>query len=230
MFNTYNYWSILISAYLYSHESMSSYLPQTEPQGDIGHLSKIDRKPKGIGTELKNVADVRSNIMLGQEIQRGKLAMSKFKYVDKFGPSAGCACRLAEMGKDCFKKKRCAVPKTKLFLDAGFGNLRTYQALRDADIEAVMAIKHGKGGMPKQEILNLTKEWPCGASLVLRCTTGIPIGQNGEVRHPIFVFYKSGKSSSVLQFFHNIPYLVTNSYVVYFVRLISILRWTRDEA
>lgn len=173
---------------------MSFYLPQTEKNGDIPHLSKIDRKPKPIGAEIKNCADGNSEIMLGLEIQEGKVAMSKAKYVGEYGylPTAACARRLVDMPKTCFKTQKRAVPRFRIILDAGFGNMSTLKALSAAKVEAIMCIKHGRGGMPKNQILQLSKDWTAGASLTLRCETKIRIKETGEVVRPIFVFYKSG--------------------------------------
>ena len=58
-------------------ESMSAWtsakpdcLPDTMP-----HKTKIIRKPKGVGCEIKNLADGRTGVMLQLEIHEGKEAM-----------------------------------------------------------------------------------------------------------------------------------------------------------
>jgi len=45
------------------------------------HVTKIVRKPKGVGLELKALADCESGIMLRLEIQKGKAAMASKEYV-----------------------------------------------------------------------------------------------------------------------------------------------------
>ena len=171
---------------------MSPYLPQTEPTGDLPHLTKISRKPKPIGTECANVADAKTRIILGQEIQKGKTAMRNAKYVSSScGPTAATARRLVDLVKNCFETQNRAVPRMRIILDAGFGNMMTVKALVEADVDGIMCIKHGHGGIPKTKILDLTKDWPCGANLTLQCKTPIRVGD--KTVHPVFVFYKSGK-------------------------------------
>ena len=53
-------------------ESMGKWIPffENTPEG-VPHLSKIIRKPQGIGVEYKNVADAQTGIMLFLEIQEG---------------------------------------------------------------------------------------------------------------------------------------------------------------
>ena len=42
----------------------------------LPHVSKIDRKPKGVGTELKDAADAESKVIILIEIQEGKEEMN----------------------------------------------------------------------------------------------------------------------------------------------------------
>lgn len=56
-------------------ESISTYRPQTHKNSNRPHISFIMRKPEDLGTELKVVADTKSNILLYLEIQQGKSAM-----------------------------------------------------------------------------------------------------------------------------------------------------------
>lgn len=55
-------------------ESMSLWLGADGKHQSHGmpHVTKIKRKPRGIGGELKNLADASSRIMLKLEIQKGK--------------------------------------------------------------------------------------------------------------------------------------------------------------
>lgn len=172
---------------------MSSYLPQTEKTGDLPHLSKVDRKPKPIGIEKKNCLDGKHEVMLGLEIQKGKVAMRDAEYVGEYLPTAACARRLTDMVKNCFETQKRSVPPFRIILDAGFGNMSTLKALSAANVEAIMCIKQGKSGMPKDQILELSKDWPSGSYLTLRCQTKIRIKETGKVVRPIFVFYKSGE-------------------------------------
>ena len=65
-------------------ESMGKWIPffENTPEG-VPHLSKIIRKPQGIGVEYKNVADAQTGIMLFLEIQEGKEAMAGKRYCDR---------------------------------------------------------------------------------------------------------------------------------------------------
>ena len=38
------------------NKSMSVWKPRTSATGNFAHFSKVDRKPRGVGTEFKNVA------------------------------------------------------------------------------------------------------------------------------------------------------------------------------
>ena len=50
---------------------MGKWIPFNTPEG-IPHLSKIIRKPEGIGAEYKDVADALTGLMLFIEIQEGR--------------------------------------------------------------------------------------------------------------------------------------------------------------
>ena len=47
------------------------------------HVTKIERKPKGVGTELKDAACAQTKVILALEIQEGKQAMGKL-YVEEY--------------------------------------------------------------------------------------------------------------------------------------------------
>ena len=48
------------------------------------HVSKIDRKPTGVGTELKDAADAESKVIIQIEIQEGKEEMNTKEYMDVY--------------------------------------------------------------------------------------------------------------------------------------------------
>ncbi|KAL5479854.1 hypothetical protein EMCRGX_G023445 [Ephydatia muelleri] len=60
------------------------------------HLSKIIRKPQGIGVEYNNVADAQTGIMLFLEIQEGKEAMAGKRYCDRYPKSVAPTLRMME--------------------------------------------------------------------------------------------------------------------------------------
>ena len=78
-------------------ESMGKWIPffENTPEG-VPHLSKIIRKPQGIGVEYKNVADAQTGIMLFLEIQEGKEAMAGKRYCDRYPKSVALTLRMTE--------------------------------------------------------------------------------------------------------------------------------------
>lgn len=60
-------------------------------EGGMPAVIKTKRKPKGVGCEAKTVADVLSGIMIGIEINEGKMAMQEKKWQKELG--AGTATR-----------------------------------------------------------------------------------------------------------------------------------------
>jgi hypothetical protein len=69
-FNENREYTIIPGPYLTVDESMSMWLGRSEKYAVEGHphIIKIMRKPRGIGTEFKNVCDGQSGIMLRLEI------------------------------------------------------------------------------------------------------------------------------------------------------------------
>jgi len=60
------------------------------------HVTKIARKPKGVGAELKSCADGQSGIMLRLEIQEGAEAMKDKKWADVYKYHTAVTLRLTE--------------------------------------------------------------------------------------------------------------------------------------
>ena len=48
------------------------------------HVTCIERKPKGVGSELKNCADADTKIILQLEMQEGASIMANKEYVAKY--------------------------------------------------------------------------------------------------------------------------------------------------
>ena len=66
------------------------------PEG-IPHLTKLIRKPVGVGFEYKCMADAFSGIMLILEYQEVKESMEKKKWCDKYPKHVALSLRLTEM-------------------------------------------------------------------------------------------------------------------------------------
>ena len=87
-------------------------------KGDLPHLSKVDRKPRDIGTELKNVACVILGVLLFLEIQRGQVGMGNMRHAKDLPRTAACCKRLVEGSSQSWVDGR-----RELYLgDAWFGN------------------------------------------------------------------------------------------------------------
>jgi hypothetical protein len=87
--------TILKSNVMVPDESMIAWEPQTTKTGGLPNISYIKRKPKPLGTELKDVADGRSGLLVWLEIQEGKTRMGGKPYVKALGANAACAMRAA---------------------------------------------------------------------------------------------------------------------------------------
>ena len=78
-------------------ESMGKWIPMFEgtPEG-VPHLTKIIRKPCGVGIEYKDVADVNTGIILFLEIQKDAELMASKKYCDQYPKHVALTLRLTE--------------------------------------------------------------------------------------------------------------------------------------
>ena len=77
---------------------MLAFKPRTTKLGmpPLPHITFLLRKPKPLGTELKNVACSKTGIILFLEIQRGKEGMRQAKYSREHGGTTACTMRLVE--------------------------------------------------------------------------------------------------------------------------------------
>ena len=68
-------------------ESMSSWRGKDSRYGDSGcpHVTKIIRKPKGVGMEVKNLADCDSGMLISIEIMAVKEELREREYVREYG-------------------------------------------------------------------------------------------------------------------------------------------------
>ena len=82
---------------LVGDESMSPWRGKDERFGVRGcpHVTKIIRKPKGVGMEVKNLACCDSGILMALEIMAGKLEMQEREYVREYGGGTSLLLRLS---------------------------------------------------------------------------------------------------------------------------------------
>lgn len=84
-------------AFLTVDEIMSMWYgkEQTSTVEGIPHKTKITRKPRGVGAELKAICDGDTNIMLGVEMLEGAARQATKEYHQSFGAGASVVMRLA---------------------------------------------------------------------------------------------------------------------------------------
>ena len=98
-FNDHRASQIIPSWRLCVDERMSAYRPRKGPyySDSIPHLTKIQRKPKGVGTEFKDCTDGQSRVTLRLDLQEGKEVMSRAKFSDECATAGAAAVlRLTE--------------------------------------------------------------------------------------------------------------------------------------
>ena len=82
-------------------ESMSEWRGKDQRHGDSGcpHVTKIIRKPKGVGMEIKNLADCDAGIMMAMEIMARKAEMKTRAFVAEYGSGTALLLRLSQAWK-----------------------------------------------------------------------------------------------------------------------------------
>ena len=112
----------------------------------IPHLTKIARKPEGVGLELKSLADSDSGIILHVEIQEGKDSMREKDMSLELG--AGAAC-LYMMTEHYHGTKRTVVA------DSWFGSFTAASALIKVGLYSMLIVKTAHRFYP----LAYLKQW-----------------------------------------------------------------------
>ena len=77
-------------------ESMFAWYGRGGTLGGMPTVMKIKRKPKGVGCEVKTLADVASGIMVNLEINEGKEAMKEKRWQRELGAGTATTLRLSE--------------------------------------------------------------------------------------------------------------------------------------
>lgn len=127
-------------------ESMSSWLGADGANTPTGmpHVTKIPRKPKGVGLEFKCVADVSSGIMLGLEIHEGKDAMAEKEFAGQYQKHVATTLRLV---KPYFGSTRT------VFGDSWFGSVTCAEALKEHGMYSIFVVKTAVKRFPKRALL-----------------------------------------------------------------------------
>jgi hypothetical protein len=131
---------------LTADEKMSSYRPRKGSylNDGIPHLTKIIRKPKPVGTELKDLTDASSRVTLQLEIQEGKVAMAAKEFAGEH--SAGTAL-LLRLTKPWWNTDR------HVFGDSAFASVAATVALKAHGLEFTGLVKTAHRMFP-QKVLN----------------------------------------------------------------------------
>ena len=103
------------------------------------HVTKIARKPEGVGAELKAAADGETNIMLSLDIMEGKERQRVKKYSDVGSEGTAVCLRLCE---HYFKTGRV------IHADSAFSSVRTCLAMRKYGLHFMGCVKTARKFFP----------------------------------------------------------------------------------
>jgi hypothetical protein len=134
--------NVIPGGYLVVDECMSAWEGKEHKYDPNGHPSviKIARKPKGVGSEFKSLADGDSGVLLALDPREAKSIQNE----KEFAPlGAGTAAPLRLM-KNYFNSGRCLVG------DSAFASLKASKHLRNKGIYFHGIVKTGHSGYPKK--------------------------------------------------------------------------------
>jgi len=159
-FNDNRLTAVIPGAVMTVDESMSMWLGQ---DGDwtvegMPHVTKIIRKPRGVGAEFKNVCDGDTGIMMRLELQKGKDIMKDKPYVHEYGAGTAVMMRLL---RPWGGTGRTAIG------DSAFGSVKTLQALHsELGFFSILVIKTAHKQFPKQHLAQVAAERALAADFV----------------------------------------------------------------
>ena len=102
---------------------------------------KIQRKPRPIGVEIKNLADSRSKINLVLEKSEDKEAMADKKWVSEHGATTACTLRLTFPYHGTGRV---------VFADSWFGSVKTAIELKKVGLFSTLMVKTAHKNFPKE--------------------------------------------------------------------------------
>jgi Transposase IS4 len=154
-------------------------------------LSFIARKPEPFGVELKASACGVSGCLLHIEIQKGKDAVREAEHSEAYGVTSACTLRLANAsvhsGQDVGDaRKNC------IYGDSWFAGVKTAELIAKSRHCFVGPVKTNCGGFPKNEIQEVMKKWPAGASICFEAED-----PNGNKLGLTAIGYKYHKKGSI---------------------------------
>ena len=120
-------------------ESMISWTGSTTDM----HLYYIKRKPKPLGVLVRTCSDGETNILVNAEIAESKEMEQEKTGYQTFGATTSCTLRLVEPWEGTLRI---------VVADSYFGSCRTVEELRERGLYAIMAVKTGHKGFPKDKL------------------------------------------------------------------------------
>jgi len=111
-------------------ESMITWQGKSGP-GGMPHLGFIARNPAPIGLERKTICDADTGIMMGMEIQEGKIRMARMRYCEKYPATTASTlrlCPLVGLGENSIVSEK---PHQVVFADSRFASVGTVEAVKD---------------------------------------------------------------------------------------------------
>lgn len=154
----------------------------------IPHKTKIMRKPKGVGCELKSCADCETKVLLRLEIMEGKVPMSTKDFVQEYGASTAVALRLT---KEYFGSGRTVIA------DSAFSSVKTAEALLQRGLHFIGCVKTASRRFPMAYCTEFFKD---AANLRgQHCTLQSEVPCAGGATAPIFaVSWKDKKMKNFI--------------------------------
>ncbi|KAJ3659781.1 hypothetical protein Zmor_011453 [Zophobas morio] len=136
--------SIMTAGYkLTCDESMFSWYGKGAHQNGMPAVIKIKRKPKGVGCEMKTLADAQTRIMLQMEINEGKDAMQEKRWQRELGAGTATTLRLTQKWHGTSRM---------IIGDAWFGSVKTTVELRKRGLYFLGIVKVATTNYPSKII------------------------------------------------------------------------------
>jgi hypothetical protein len=129
----------------------------------LPHTTKIPRKPRGIGCELKSLADCETMILLRLEIMEGKEKMSTKRYVADYGATPALVKRMTE---------HLQGTNITVIGDSAFSSVKTAGTLLEMGLHFLGCVKTAYRNYPMSFMKSFGEQDanPAGSHIVLKTT------------------------------------------------------------
>ena len=148
-------------------ESMCSWRGrQGDALGGMPHVTKIPRKPQGVGGELKDIADVASNLLLRIELVEGKDVMRAKEFAVEYGAGTSTCLRLT---RPWWGSNRLVCG------DSAFASVKTSLALRQRGLHFTGLVKTAHSRFPMKHLNQVKLAEPGDCSTATATVEGIKL-------------------------------------------------------